>query len=152
MKISKWLILIFFAIGAGLLGFYAWHGQAVRHARHWPTTEAIVTSCQITSGTNLIQGQLGNELVRWDDLAFAFTYWVSGREYVSKRFYLLGHAPAHMVARDFPVGRKFLARYTADSPTMAVVEPGHLYPRALIAAFLCFALATAGILYNRGWV
>ena len=151
MKISKWLILAFFAIGAGLMGFYLWHGQAVRHARHWPTTEATVTSCQITSGTNLMQGELGNKIVRWDDLAFAFTYSVSGREYVSKRFYILGHPPAHVVARDFPVGRRFLASYAAASPTTAVVEPGSPYHRLPIAAFVCFALAATGLVYNRRW-
>jgi hypothetical protein len=151
MKISKWLILAFFAIGAGFLGFYLWLGQAVHHARQWSTTEATVTSCQVTSRTKLVQGQLGNELVRWDDLEFAFTYSVSGREYVSKRFYLLGHPPAHIVARDFPVGRKFLASYAAASPTMAVVETGPFYHRLPIVAFVCFGLAATGIVYNRRW-
>jgi len=151
MKISKWLILAFFAVGAGFLGFYLWHGQAVRHARHWPTTEATVASCRVTSGTNLIQGNVGNELVRWHDLAFSFTYSVSGRKYVSKRFYILGHPPAHMVARDFPVGRKFMARYAAVSPSMAVVEPGSPYHRLPVAASVCFVLAATGMLYNRRW-
>lgn len=151
MKISKWLILAFFAIGAGFLVFYLWHDRAIRDARNWPTTEATVTSCQVTMGTNLMQGQSGNELVRWNDLAFAFTYTVSGRDYVSKRFYILGHPPAHIVARDFPLGRKFLASYAAVSPTMAVVEPGPLYQRLLIAAFICISLGATGIVYNRRW-
>jgi len=98
-----------------------------------------------------MQGKLGNHLVRWDDLAFAFTYRVSGREYVSKRFYVLGHPPAHTVGSDFPVGRKFLAKYATASPTMAVVEPGPLYHRLPIAAFVCFALAATAIAYNRRW-
>lgn len=151
MKISKGLILAIFAIGAGLLGFSLWHGQSVRHARRWPTTEAIVTSSQVTSVSNLTQGKLGTRVVRWDDLAFSFTYRISGRDYVSKRFYLVGHPPAHIVAHDFPVGRKFLASYDTAAHAMAVVEPGPFYHRLLIVALICLGLVGAGIIYNCRW-
>jgi len=131
MKISKRLVLAFCVLSASSLGFYLWHAQAVRKAQHWPTTEATVASCQITSGTNLTQGKLGTRVVRCNDLAFAFTYAVSGRDYVSRRFYLMGHPAAHTVARDFPVGRKFLAQYDPAFPATAVVQPGALYHRVL---------------------
>ena len=151
MKISKWLVLALCVLGVGSLGFYLWHARAVRKARHWPTTEATVTSCQVASRTNLTQGKLGNHVVRWDDLAFAFTYTVSGRDYVSGRFYLMGNPSAQTVARDFPVGRKFLAQYDAAFPMTAVVKPGPLSHRALIAGCVCIGLAVGGMFYNRRW-
>ncbi len=151
MRISKWLVLALFVLGAGSLGFYLWHALAVRKARHWPMTEATVASCQVASRTHLTQGKLGGRVVRWDDLAFAFTYTVSGREYVSGRFYLMGNPSAQTVAREFPVGRKFLAQYDAAFPATAVVKPGPLYYRVLIVGCVCIGLAMAGMIYNRRW-
>ena len=147
--ISKWTLLFVIVVGVGSLAFYLWHAYAIRQAHRWPTTEATVINCQVTSVTNLIQGKLGNRVVRDDHLGFAFTYRVSGREYVSRRFYVLGHPPANIVAHDFPVGRRFLASYSASSPDVAVVEPGPLYFRVLVLAVVFLGLGGAGIVYNH---
>lgn len=148
-RISKWAILFVFVLGAGSLAFYLWHGYTVRQARSWPTVEATVTSCDVTSVTNITEGRFGNRLARWDELAFAFSYRVSGRDYISRRFYIVGHPPAHIVAHDFQVGRQFSASYNAISPDMAVVEPGPLYYRALVLGVICLGLAGAGVIYNH---
>jgi hypothetical protein len=148
-QISRWAILFVLLVGVGSLAFYLRHAYRIHQVQDWPTVQATVTSCNITAMTNIMQGRLGNRIVHWDELAFAFSYWVSGREYISRRFYLVGNPPVQIVARDFPVGRQFLARYNASSPDTAVVEPGPLYYRVLAIAVLCLGLAGTGMIYNK---
>lgn len=148
-RISKWAILFVFAIGAVFLCHSIWRNHNVIEARRWPATDAIVSSCQITSYTNLVERRWGNRIERHDEVTFAFTYTVAGHQYVSTRFYPLGqYQPKNWLVRQYQVGRHFAAHYNPNAPEQAVVEPGDLNFHTLVIAIFILGSSVLAVIYN----
>lgn len=147
-QISKWVILSVFVVGAGSLAFFLWHSDAVHKAERWPRADATVLNCQVTFTTNLLEGQFGNRVIQDHETVFSFSYAVAGREYLSHRFYVFGPAPAYVAERDYLPGHRFKAYYNPLSPEVAMVEPGPIYYRILVASLVCLGLAMTGMVYN----
>jgi hypothetical protein len=108
----------------------------------------MVLGSQVASSTNFSEGDFGTEVAIQNTAAFAFIYTVSNHQYVSKRFYLIGQPPAHLVVRDYPQGRRFKARYNPSAPDLAIVEPGPVHYRLLFASAVIIGLSLAGMAYN----
>ena len=149
-EVSKGAILFVFMLGTCFLGLFLWELFAIQKAEHWPTVEATVIRSELTVTTNIVEGNLGSQVVRKGSVDFAFTYSVAGRQFVSTHFgaFALGQPSAYFVTYEYPVGRHFTARYNQASPDEAVAEPGSIHYSGLILSIILFGLGAAGWIYN----
>ena len=147
-RIAIGAILFVFIASLVLFILFLREYHAVNLAAQWPSTEAIVVNCQVTSSTNIISGNLGNSIVKNDEIDFAFAYQVNNQKYISRKFYPDGELIEQPIVTGFSVGRHFSAHYNPHAPEIAVVESGSVHYRFLIAAIICLGLTIVGTIYN----
>lgn len=146
-RASQWAVWLVFALGSFALGslwvacFY-WNMSTVRAAARWPRAAAVVTRFEVQTTRYLKEGFCGTRVRHKEQVIFAFTYVVDGREYESQCFSFGRPSPGPGMARYCSAGYRFQARYNPNNPAEAVVEPGPIhYP--LLAGGMVFLLWSA---------
>ena len=148
-RINTGGIVMLICTGVVCLSLHLLAYYEVMRATSWPSVDAIVSHCQVSTSSEIHYGaKTGPRVTQHADLSFKFTYSIGGQSYVSTRFYAWGKPSAFWVVSEYPVGQGFTARYNPNDPAEAVVEPGNTGQAFLIAALILFGLAAICLSYN----
>jgi len=132
-------------LGLCFLLFYIYQFYEVSQVKHWSRIDAEVTESRTTEYEYMTQGKYtGTSFHKHQDLIFAFTYEISGHQYLSRYFYWIGKSPLDVVS-EYPVGFHFRAYYNPNNPSEAAVDSGFASNFFWVISIILFLVGLIGL-------
>jgi hypothetical protein len=148
-KYVAWTLVITLAVMSVIcMGLHLWFSYSISRAESWPTVDAVVSDCGYSESPQLNNGLTGSHVRRVTSFSFRFDYTVDGRRYSSSKLYANSVSIPDWIAREYPLGRHFMARYNPSNPAEAVAEPGTVGNAAFVLSLVCCGLTLLALVFH----